>query len=182
MRRAVLPLLAAALALGGCSFTDCSFETARTETVGGLLLANGTGVGDTLTVAFVVDAGPFLNVTVADGVGGSPGITPDGAVEVLYDAVARSVSGDLVARPLVAAPRGDTVFVYVEGSLDPSFFALACSAPESVVDVEVRAVLVPEGVVAARVATVSLSDLHRATATALRQSDAAQRVGHMIST
>ncbi len=165
-------LLLATVALGACSLTDCSFETSRTTTTGGLLVADGRGIGDTLTVAFVTDAPPIIEVSVGAGVGESPSPTPDGAVEVLYDAVAVSPSGDRAPRPLAAAVRGDTVFVSVEGALDPSIFSLACSPSLVDVTVEVREILVPEGTVAARVTTVSVRDLPAATAAALRQHEA----------
>ena len=80
MPRAALSVLVVALALGGCVFGDCQFETARAETVGGLVLADGRGVGDTLTVAFV-QANVLLDVTVDEGVGETPDRTPDEVVE-----------------------------------------------------------------------------------------------------
>ncbi|WP_420454522.1 hypothetical protein [Rubrivirga sp.] len=180
--RALAVLLLSVAALGACSLGDCSFETARTTTTGGLLVADGRGVGDTLTVAFVTDAAPGLEVAVDAGVGEAPSPTPDGAVEVLYDAVALTGSGDRVPRPLTATVRGDTAFVYAVGALDPSVFSLACSPPPYGITVDVRAILVPAGTVAARVATVSVDDLPAATAAALRQHEADRALARPIHT
>lgn len=174
--RLALSLLAAALVGGGCSLGDCSAETSRATTTGGLLLADGAGVGDTLTVAFVDALDPQLTVSTAAGVGVEPGVTPDGAVEVLYDAVTTGFAGDLAPLPLVANALGDTVYVYVDGTVDPTVFAPACSLPPQSYEIEVRNVLVPEGTVAARVALVALGDVPVAAAEALRQSAEARRV------
>ena len=116
--RPLLALLCVCVALGGCSLGDCSFETSRTTTNGGLIVADGAGAGDTLTVAFITDADPFIQLTVGAGVGINPPPTPDGAIEVLYDAVSVGLSGDRLPRPLAATPRNDTLFVYADGSLD----------------------------------------------------------------
>jgi hypothetical protein len=175
MRLASL-FLVAALAVGGCSLGDCSAEQSRSTTTGGLLLADGSGVGDTLTVAFVNAVDPGIAVSTAAGVGVDPGVTPDGAVEVLYDAVAVGFAGDLAPLPLVANALGDTVYVYVDGTIDPGVFAPACSLPPASYDIEVRNVLVPEGTVAARVALVGLDDVPAVAAEALRQSAEARRV------
>ncbi|PAP77506.1 hypothetical protein [Rubrivirga marina] len=175
MRPALLCLLVA-LATGGCSLGDCSAETSRATTTGGLLLADGSGVGDTLTVAFVDAIDPQITVTTAPGVGVDPGVTPDGVVEVLYDAVTLGFGGDLAPLPLVARALGDTVYVYVDGTVDPGVFAPACSLPPASYDVEVRNVLVPRGTVAVRVALVTLDDVPAAAAEALRQSAEARRV------
>lgn len=174
--RLVLLLLVAALATGGCSLGDCSAETSRSTTTGGLLLADGSGVGDTLTVAFVDALDPQITVTTAAGVGVDPGVTPDGAVEILFDAVTTGFAGDLAPLPLVANALGDTVYVYVDGTVDPTVFAPACSLPPQAYEVEVRNVLVPAGTVAVRVALVALGDVPAAAAEALRQSDEARRV------
>lgn len=178
MPRAALSVLVVALALGGCVFGDCQFETARAETVGGLVLADGRGVGDTLTVAFV-QANVLLDVTVDEGVGETPDRTPDEVVELLYDAVSRTLSGGRPVQPFAATTRGDTAFVYVAGTLDPVQFA--CSPPTDGVAVRVREVLVPDGVVAARVTTIDASALSVSTAAALRQSDAGRRAPRTIT-
>ena len=95
-------------------------------------------------------------------------------MEVLYDAVSVGFSGDSLPRPLDATIRGDTLFVYVLGSLDPDVVLLTCSPPEFGIQVDVRAVLVPEGTVAARVTTISLSELSPQTAAALRTAGEAR--------
>ena len=180
--RAALSLAVLAVALGGCSLGDCAFETSRAETTDSVLLADGRGVGDTLTVLFVDGLDPVVTLRVAPGVGEAPDVTPDGAVEVLYDARSRGVSGDLAPRPLVSTVRGDTVFVYVDGALDPSVLVPACSLPPASVDVRVRDVLVPPGTVAARVALVRVGDLPAASADALRRSAEARRLARPIHT
>ena len=178
--RPFLVLLCACVALGGCSLGDCSFETSRTTTNGGLIVADGAGAGDTLTVAFITDADPFIQLTVGAGVGINPPPTPDGAIEVLYDAVSVGISGDRLPRPLAATPRNDTLFVYADGSLDASIFSLTCSPPQAGISVDVRAILVPEGTVAARVTSLSINDVSPSTAAALRATDEARRLARPI--
>lgn len=179
MRHALLSL-GIALAVGGCSLGDCSFETSEAETRGGLLLTDGSAVGDTLTVAFVDSGDPTVVLTTAPGVGDAPRIAPDAIVQVLYDAAAQSFSGDVPPRASLAVPLGGTGFVYVDGTLDPTVLRQVCSPRPTTCEVEARDVLVPVGTVAVRVALVPLPDLSGAPAEALRQSDEARRPARPI--
>ena len=174
--RPVVPLvLALAGALGGCSFGDCAFETAVAETTGGLLVADGRAVTDTLTVAVVLGPDPLVDLSVEPGAV-EAGTTPDRAVEVLYDARATAHSGDPAPRPLAAAAVGDTVFVYVVGAFDPSLVERACSPPPAeTVEVRIREVLVPAGTVEARVVGLDATTLTRSQAAAVRAAGAARR-------
>ncbi|WP_412068246.1 hypothetical protein [Rubrivirga sp. IMCC43871] len=162
MRRAALLLCFAALT--GC-VGDCTFETSRTVTTGGLLVADGRAVGDTLTVAFVSDAGPGVRVEVADSALVA-GATPDGAVEVLYDATAIALSGDYIPRPFAATVVGDTVYAYISGTLD--VMTQVCSPPDTAVHLLVREILLPDGVVG-RTTVISRTEVPMAaTAAAAR--------------
>ena len=168
--------------LGACSLGDCGFDRSRSETVGGVLLADGSGVGDTLTVAFVVGTYPLVEVAVADGLGDHPEASPDEVAEIFYDATAFHYPGGDAALPFVTSVRGDTGFVYLEGSLDPSIFVQACTPAEASVEVRVRDLLVPQGVLGARVAAIPIDAIPTATAAVLRQSDAARRAARPITT
>ncbi len=163
MRRAVLLLCLAALA--GC-VGDCTFETSQAVTTDGLLVADGREVGDVLTVAFVVDVGPGIEVSVADGALAA-GTTPDGAVEVLYDATAIALGGGAVPRPLAVTVVGDTAYVYLSGSLD--LITQVCSPPDTVVHLLVREIRLPNGVVG-RTTVISRAEVPMAaTAAAARE-------------
>ncbi|WP_412060326.1 hypothetical protein [Rubrivirga sp. IMCC45206] len=170
MRRAAL--LLCLVALGGCVFGDCAFESSRTVTTGGLLVADGRAVGDTLTLAFVADTGPGIRVSVADSALVA-GVTPDGAVEVLYDATAIALGGDVIPRPLVATVVGDTAYVYVAGTLD--LVTQVCSPPDTAVDLLVREVLLPDGVVG-RTAVISRAEVPVAVADAAARARRASLV------
>ena len=169
-----LLLLAAALGVAGCSLIDdCRFETEerRYENV---LQADAPALGDTLTLAVVDTGRPSLRAFVPAGLAlARP--SSDGTVRIGYDAEA-FVFADSRALRLSAATRGDTVYVYVEGALDPSLFAQACSPPEERLRVDLSYVSAPPGVRALRVTRVGPEDLPPGAAQMLRQRDAARPV------
>ncbi len=158
MRMAAL-LILAALLWGGCSLGDCADNPSRGTTTGARLSADGTGVGDTLTVAFVTGTDPAVAVVTLGDLVPDAEPTPDGTVEIVFDAESVAVGAGQVTRPFATATRRDTVFVYASGSLDPSVFALACSLPPAGVTVEVREVRAPAGTVAVRIASVPVDGL-----------------------
>jgi len=168
------------LVLGACSLGDCSFETSRSETVGALLSAHIPNVGDTLTVAFVVGTYPDVVLSVDAGVGEAPDLSPTAFALVLYDAVASGTNA--APPPLRSTARGDTAFVYLEGTLDPTLFLQACSPAEPAVDVRVRDLRIPQGVDAVRVVEVALADLPGQTGAAVRQRRAARHAARLITT
>ena len=165
-------LLLAVGPVAGCVLDDCAFETSTAETVGGLFLADARAVGDTLTLAFVNADDPALEVDVPGPVLEAVGTSPDGVLEVLYDAESTVFGSDGLAQPLVTTAVGDTVFVYVAGTIDPAVFV--CSPSPSRFEVEVREVLAPAGVRAVRVARLEAADLLPRTAATLRTADAAR--------
>lgn len=158
------------LAVGGCVFGDCEFETSTAQTTGGLFLADGRTVGDTLTLAFVDADTPRLVVDVSDDVLEARTASSDDILEVVYDAESTIFSSDAVVQPLSTTTVGDTVYVYISGSLDPTVFA--CSPGESVLEVAVRALSVPSGVVAVRVARLEARDLLPEAASRLHSAEA----------
>lgn len=166
-------LLAGALALGlvGCDFPDCSFDT-RPVQGDTAVRADASGIGETLTVAFVSGSGPTLNVSVRDGL--AP--VPSGASEATVTFSAEGIEygkGDVAPLPpFASATRGDTIFVYVEGTLSPGLFTEACSPPEETLRVDVGRVEVPVGVRSVRVLSLYESELAEGVARALRRHDA----------
>lgn len=82
-----------------------------------------------------------------------------GALEVFYRVDGDAYDGRI--RGLVAATRGDTVFVYVEDTLDPSVLLPACSPAVASYRFGVDGVAVPEGIERVRIVTVDPEDLSR---------------------
>ena len=174
MRR--LLLLAAALGAAGCSLVDdCSFDTEERRSEN-LLQASAPALGDTLTVV-VVDPSPADVAFQAFVPAGLALAEPsdDGTVRIGYDAEVRVLPGAPPPR-LAAAARGDTVYVYVEGTLDPSWLAQACTPYQDQIRVDLSSVSAPPGVRALRVRRADPVRLPPAAARALRQRDAARPV------
>lgn len=161
-------------------FGDCDFETSTAETVGGLILADAGAVGDTLTLAFVDAREPALEVRVPAAVLEDAGTSPDDVLEVVYDAQSTTFGSDPLAQPLVTTAVGDTVFVYIAGTLDPTLFA--CSPGESVLEVDVREILAPQGVEVVRLTRLAARDLLPEAASRLRSEEATRLARLPIST
>lgn len=178
MTRFLALLLVAAL-WGGCSLGDCSFDVSTAETTGGLLLADGRTVGDTLTVAFVNAYAPDLALRVEASAETGSDRSPDQVVEILYDATSRTISGERLATPLVTTTVGSTVYVYFDGTVDPARFV--CSPPPLSFDLTVREVLPPAGVAATRVVAIDVNDLPAPAMAALRQASEDRRLTRTIS-
>ena len=165
-----LVLLAAVLGLSGCLFNDCSFDV-ETLNGSGVLQAEAGAVGDTLTVAFVDTYSPSLDVFVRAGLDANPSPSEDGTVRLGFDSEAFVFQGaDPPQFELVTV--GDTVYVYVAGTLDPSIFSQACSPPEERIRLDVTFASAPPAVRAIRTVRLTPEDLPRAAARALRPSDA----------
>ena len=169
-----LLLLAAVLGAAGCSLVDdCSFDTEERQFTN-VLRTDVAAVGDTLTVVVVnrEPRDPAFQAFVPAGLALS---TPsdDGSVQIGYD-IEAEVSPRSRTPLLAATARGDTVYVYVEGTLDPSLFVQVCSPSEDRVRVDLLSVSAPPGVRALRVLRADQSSLSPAAAHALRQRDAAR--------
>lgn len=162
---------AAALGVSGCSLTgECQSgldEVRYANTV----RAAAPALGDTLTLLFVDTLDPALRAFVPAGLRLAP--SADGAVEVGYDAEAEAFSLENAPR-LSAVARGDTVFVHVEGALDPSLFAQVCTPALETLRVELTSIQAPTGVRAFRVSLLGIDELPPRAAQALRQRDAAR--------
>ena len=165
-----LALLAAVLGLSGCLFNDCSFDT-ETLDGSGVLQAEVGAVGDTLTLAFVDAGDPGFDVYVRAGLEANPAPTEDGTVRLGFGSEAFVYQG---ARPpqFELAAVGDTVYVYVSGSLDPSVFRRVCSPPLERVRLDVTFAAAPPAVRAIRTVRLGAEDVAPAAAGALRQRDA----------
>ena len=171
----LLVLLLAAVALGGCAFNDCSFETtdvASFDTVS----AGAESPGDTLTVVFVEGYERRLNVFVRadlrptetdENVNGVP------TLSVSYDAEGLELGETSTRAPRFASSlQGDTLYVYAEGSLAPDLFTEVCSPPEAFLRIDVVGVRAPASVRAVRVTSVHAAELEARVGQTLRQLDA----------
>ena len=179
MRPALL-LLCALAVLGGCSLNDCSVEAARSTLAAGRVSADGSGVGRHADRRIHHRLGPehsgddrvWRRLRSAASSGGHC----RGRVRRRRDGLGRqpgrpATDGDPSRRHAVRLRRGLARPVRVRADL------LAARAG---VEVDVRAILVPEGTVAARVATVSASEVSPSAAAALRAAEDLRRLSRPI--
>ena len=174
MRLALVCLASVALH-AGCGFEDCGVnnpnqpvdQTTR-------LVVDGSDVGETVTIA-VVD--PY-GLTSGTALSTSETTTPNRTVaDAGTIALGLRLEGleyeDASAQTLGAVTRGDTVYVYLRGTLDPDLIREACSPTEGPSYwVDVASVAAPPRVQEIRVALVRLQDVAPDAAEALRQHDA----------
>lgn len=165
-----LYLLTIVLSVSGCLFNDCSFDVETLESAG-FLRAEAGMVGDTLTVAFVDTFYPSFDVFVRTGYEANPAPSEDGSVRLGFDSEALVFQNSAPPQFDVVAV-GDTAYVYVVGTLDPSIFSQTCSPPEERVRLDVEFVSAPATVKTIRTARLNLYDFPVQAARALRQRDA----------
>ena len=172
--RLALVCLATLVTSTGCGFGDCGANNpSQSVDQATRLVVDGAEVGETLTVA-VVDPYGLTTGTTLGTYGSRPEqtVAEDGAIALSLQLDGLEYA-DASAQTLAAVPRGDTVYVYLSGTLDPDLIREACSpteGPSYVVDV--AAVAVPPRVQEVRVVSVRLRDVAPEAAAALRQRDA----------
>ena len=174
MRR-VLWVLPVAAFLAGCVFGECDFGSVAEIEGSGVLTADASTVGDTLTIAFVSNLQAY-DVPLLEARGPFE-FTPDRAVgtqlELAYQLDGIDPDEEArIAPPLTSTLRGDTLYVYVEGALSPDLFTEACSPPMFYLAVFIDSFRAPESVRAVRLTHTYIDELVPEASTALRRADA----------
>ena len=169
-----LLFLAAALSLTGCLFDDCSFDIDETQ-YDGRVQAEVSAVGDTLTVAFVDAFDPSVQAFLPAGIEPVRDSGTSHVVQIGFQAESR-VFADRDPIRLDAVAVGDTVYVYVPGSVDPSLFSQACSPPEESIRLTVGYIAAPEPVRVLRTVRLGPEDVSLVAAEAIRQRESARLI------
>ncbi|MEM1114917.1 MAG: hypothetical protein AAF845_01005 [Bacteroidota bacterium] len=162
-----------ALLAAGCSEFDCPDVEPYTDVDAGPLRLVAPAVAEVMTLAFVEGEQTETQFVLRDGIESDPVRTTGAGIEVVYD-----LEGDTdqaTAPPLVTAVRGDTVFVYVEGSVDPSVFQEACSIRPPSLRVDIRGFQLPVTVDRVSLAVLRPGELHASARTFLQHHDADRR-------
>lgn len=167
------------LPVAGCTLFDCpDFGDFGPVEVDRASVEAAAPTGPEVVVALVQSAYREASFYVRAGAE-APAEALSDAVEVRYRIDGDAYDGRTPA--LAAATRGDTVYVYVEDTLDPSVFRQACSPALESFRFGVDGVAVPEGIERVRIVTVDPEDLSPDARAFLLGHEAARRAGRRLT-
>ena len=172
--------LLALLPVAGCTLVDCpDFGDFGPVDVDRASVEAVAPAGPEAVVALVQSAYREETSFYVRSGAEAPVPSTNGTFEVLYRIDGDAYDGQTL--DLVAATRGDTVFVYVEGTLDPTIFLPACSPALASYRFGVDGVTVPEDIESVRIVTVDPEDLTRAARAFLQDHEADRRTARRLT-
>lgn len=174
-------LVLALLAASGCGVFECpDLGDVRDVRVAVAALAVEAPADGPVTVALVeASYGPEVRFYVRAGAGALPYAPPAGTAEVVYGLDGRTYAEAPPA--LASVTRGDTVFVYVEGAVDPSVFVEACSPATEAFEIQVEGAAVAEAVTGVTFTVVRFDDLAPSARSLLHQHDAGRSARRTVT-